>query len=57
MLKCNITIQITEIFIWAPSTCKSNMATRVGARRQKGLRNLQPTIRFSDFLQILPLQL
>ena len=28
MLKPNIIIQITVIFIWAPSNCKSKMAIR-----------------------------
>ena len=28
MLKHNIIIQITVIFIWTPSNCKSNMALR-----------------------------
>ena len=52
MLKHNIINKITVIFIWAPSNCKSNIATRVGARRQKWLRNLQPNMRISDIPQI-----
>jgi len=52
MLKHNIIIQITVIFIWEPSDCKTNMATRVDTRRQKWPRFLQPNIRISGILQI-----
>ena len=35
MLKHNIIVEITVIFVWAPSNCKSKMAKNVCTRHEK----------------------
>ena len=46
MIKRNIIIQITIIFIWAPSNCKSNMATNVDTKRKNGYEFYNPIFLF-----------